>query len=158
MAWFKKDRKPIAATKEKASRVPEGLWVKCPTCSQAIYNKDLAANLNVCPKCKKGNLAITYSKKNRRYFVACDKYPECKNTYSLPPNGLSKRANKICDECGFQMIMLLKKGRRPWIFCFNPDCETNRKRIEEYRKRKEMENKNLSEKAGEESENDSNDN
>src|SRR5262249_37371032 len=32
-------------------RVPEGLWVKCPGCSQAIYNKDLAANLNVCPKC-----------------------------------------------------------------------------------------------------------
>jgi len=52
MAWFKKTRKPIAApAKEKASRVPEGLWVKCPGCSQVIYNKDLAANLNVCPKC-----------------------------------------------------------------------------------------------------------
>src|SRR5262245_13420564 len=51
MAWFKKAHKPIAATKEKASRVPEGLWVKCPGCSQAIYNKDLAANLGVCPKC-----------------------------------------------------------------------------------------------------------
>jgi len=52
MAWFKKTKKPIAAkTKEKASRVPEGLWVKCPDCSQAIYNKDLATNLNVCPKC-----------------------------------------------------------------------------------------------------------
>jgi acetyl-CoA carboxylase carboxyl transferase subunit beta len=25
--------------------------VKCPGCAQAIYNKDLAANLNVCPKC-----------------------------------------------------------------------------------------------------------
>jgi acetyl-CoA carboxylase carboxyl transferase subunit beta len=52
MAWFKKTRKPIATpAKEKASRVPEGLWVKCPGCSQVIYNKDLAANLNVCPKC-----------------------------------------------------------------------------------------------------------
>src|SRR5712692_5074472 len=51
MAWFKKARKPIAAAKQKASRVPEGLWVKCPGCSQIIYNKDLAANLNVCPKC-----------------------------------------------------------------------------------------------------------
>jgi acetyl-CoA carboxylase carboxyl transferase subunit beta len=50
MAWFKKTRKPIEA-KEKPSRVPEGLWVKCPGCNQAIYNKDLAANLNVCPKC-----------------------------------------------------------------------------------------------------------
>jgi acetyl-CoA carboxylase carboxyl transferase subunit beta len=51
MAWFKKTRKPIAPVAEKASRVPEGLWVKCPSCAQIIYNKDLAANLNVCPKC-----------------------------------------------------------------------------------------------------------
>jgi acetyl-CoA carboxylase carboxyl transferase subunit beta len=51
MAWFKKTRRPIAKTKVKASRVPEGLWVKCPGCAQAIYNKDLATNLNVCPKC-----------------------------------------------------------------------------------------------------------
>jgi acetyl-CoA carboxylase carboxyl transferase subunit beta len=51
MAWFKKARKPIAAAADKASRVPEGLWVKCPGCSQIIYNKDLAANLSVCPKC-----------------------------------------------------------------------------------------------------------
>ena len=51
MAWFKRARKPIAATKEKASRVPEGLWVKCAGCAQVIYNKDLASNLNVCPKC-----------------------------------------------------------------------------------------------------------
>src|SRR5205814_10091882 len=33
------------------SRVPEGLWVKCTACSQILYNKDLAQNLNVCPKC-----------------------------------------------------------------------------------------------------------
>ena len=51
MAWFKKARKPIAASKDKSSRVPEGLWVKCAGCSQAIYNKDLATSLNVCPKC-----------------------------------------------------------------------------------------------------------
>jgi len=52
MAWFKKTKKPIVTpAKEKASRVPEGLWVKCPGCQQAIYNKDLAGNMNVCPKC-----------------------------------------------------------------------------------------------------------
>jgi acetyl-CoA carboxylase carboxyl transferase subunit beta len=52
MAWFKKARTRIApASKEKPSRVPEGLWVKCPDCSQIIYNKDLATNLHVCPKC-----------------------------------------------------------------------------------------------------------
>ena len=51
MVWFKKARKPIASMKAKSSRVPEGLWVKCPGCSQVIYNKDLVANLQVCPKC-----------------------------------------------------------------------------------------------------------
>src|SRR5881628_584478 len=52
MAWFKKARTPITPpAKDKASRVPEGLWVKCPDCSNIIYNKDLATNLSVCPKC-----------------------------------------------------------------------------------------------------------
>src|SRR5688500_4058612 len=50
MAWFKKVRKPIEASPDK-SRVPEGLWVKCPSCAQIIYNKDLAASLSVCTKC-----------------------------------------------------------------------------------------------------------
>jgi len=51
MAWFKKARKPLAPPANKPSRVPEGLWVKCPGCQEAIYNKDLAANLHVCPRC-----------------------------------------------------------------------------------------------------------
>jgi acetyl-CoA carboxylase carboxyl transferase subunit beta len=50
MAWFKKQRKPMEPP-DKQSRVPEGLWVKCPSCAQIIYNKDLAANLSVCSKC-----------------------------------------------------------------------------------------------------------
>jgi acetyl-CoA carboxylase carboxyl transferase subunit beta len=50
MAWFKKERKPIEAA-NKESRVPEGLWVKCPSCGQVIYNKDLVASLSVCTKC-----------------------------------------------------------------------------------------------------------
>ncbi len=51
MAWFKKVRKPIEPPADKASRVPEGLMVKCPSCTTIIYNKDLAANVSVCPKC-----------------------------------------------------------------------------------------------------------
>ena len=52
MAWFKKTRKRMeSATAEKPSRVPEGLWVKCPGCAQILYNKDLESNLHVCPKC-----------------------------------------------------------------------------------------------------------
>jgi acetyl-CoA carboxylase carboxyl transferase subunit beta len=50
VAWFKKTRKPIESP-DKASRVPEGLWVKCPSCGKALYNKDLIANLQVCAHC-----------------------------------------------------------------------------------------------------------
>jgi acetyl-CoA carboxylase carboxyl transferase subunit beta len=50
MAWFKKVRRPIESA-NKESRVPEGLWVKCPSCAQIIYNKDLVASLSVCTKC-----------------------------------------------------------------------------------------------------------
>jgi acetyl-CoA carboxylase carboxyl transferase subunit beta len=51
MAWFKKVRKPIESPSDKPSRVPEGLWVKCPSCAEILYNKDLVASLNVCTKC-----------------------------------------------------------------------------------------------------------
>ncbi len=50
MAWFKKARKPIVSP-DKASRVPEGLWVKCPDCDAIIYTKDLVKSLGVCTKC-----------------------------------------------------------------------------------------------------------
>jgi acetyl-CoA carboxylase carboxyl transferase subunit beta len=51
MPWFKKAKTPIAPAPATAVRVPEGLWVKCPSCTQVIYNKDLQASLQVCPKC-----------------------------------------------------------------------------------------------------------
>ncbi|GAI02245.1 unnamed protein product, partial [marine sediment metagenome] len=93
--------------------------------------------LNICPVCKKGNLIVTYSKKTERHFVACDSYPRCKTTFSLPPNGSIKRAEKVCDQCGFPKLLLLKRGKKPWTFCFNPECATNKERIEKYKKRKE---------------------
>lgn len=51
MAWFKKARKPIVTPAAATSRVPEGLWVKCPECDTIIYTKDLVKTLSVCPKC-----------------------------------------------------------------------------------------------------------
>ena len=66
MAWFKKARKPIA-TPEKASRVPEGLWVKCPECDTIIYTKDLTKNLGVCQKCSH-HFRLTATERLRTLF------------------------------------------------------------------------------------------
>ena len=100
---------------------------------QKIENK-----LCQCPICKKGNLAITYSKKTRKHFIACDAYPNCKTTFSLPP-GTIKKTEKICEECGFPILMSLRAGKKPWFFCFNKECSTNKQRLEEYYKKKELE-------------------
>jgi acetyl-CoA carboxylase carboxyl transferase subunit beta len=32
--------------------VPEGLWVKCPSCKANLFKKDVQANLNVCNECQ----------------------------------------------------------------------------------------------------------
>jgi len=93
--------------------------------------------LNICPICKKGNLGITYSKKTKRKFVACDAYPKCKTTFSLPPNAGIKKEGKNCEKCGFPKLISIKRGRKPWRFCFNPQCPTNKERIEAYRRKKE---------------------
>lgn len=95
--------------------------------------------LNICPICKKGNLGITYSRKTRRQFVACDAYPKCKTTFSLPPNAGIKKEGKNCDACGFPKLISIKRGRKPWRFCFNPQCPTNKERIEAYRRKKASE-------------------
>lgn len=47
MAWFKKEKTTIA----KKVKVPEGLWVKCDTCKEIVYRKEVEKNLKVCPKC-----------------------------------------------------------------------------------------------------------
>jgi acetyl-CoA carboxylase carboxyl transferase subunit beta len=48
--WFKKDRAP-KEPREKRSKVPEGLWVKCESCREILYNKELARNFKICTKC-----------------------------------------------------------------------------------------------------------
>jgi len=50
MAWFRKEKKPKEATERQVS-IPEGLWIKCEDCKETIYRKEVAQNLNVCPKC-----------------------------------------------------------------------------------------------------------
>ncbi len=91
--------------------------------------------LSICPVCKKGNLRIMYGKKFSRYFISCNAYPECKTTFSLPPGGMIKPIRtedgkpEMCPDChDFPLMLSLKKGKRPWKFCFNPNCPSRQKK------------------------------
>ncbi|MGQ9570803.1 MAG: acetyl-CoA carboxylase, carboxyltransferase subunit beta [Thermodesulfovibrionales bacterium] len=48
MVWFKKT-KDIGP--DKKVKIPEGLWVKCESCKEIVYRKEINKNLKVCPKC-----------------------------------------------------------------------------------------------------------
>jgi acetyl-CoA carboxylase carboxyl transferase subunit beta len=59
MSWFKREsgdyepdpNTPANGDAERRVRT-EGLWIKCLGCGQALYKPDVAANLNICPKCQ----------------------------------------------------------------------------------------------------------
>ena len=50
MAWFRRESQPLTP-RAGESRVPEGLWLKCGSCKEILYRKDVLQNLSVCPKC-----------------------------------------------------------------------------------------------------------
>jgi acetyl-CoA carboxylase carboxyl transferase subunit beta len=53
MSWLEKLLPPSIQQTDPAQRrsVPEGLWLKCPSCDAVLYKTDWDANLHVCPKC-----------------------------------------------------------------------------------------------------------
>ena len=73
-----------------------------------------------CSVCKEGTLIIRRGRFG--LFVACDKYPECKTTYSVPSNSLVKTTKEFCPECKFPVLLTIRKGKRPWKYCINKEC------------------------------------
>jgi acetyl-CoA carboxylase carboxyl transferase subunit beta len=51
MSWFEKLMPSRISTERRTRSVPEGLWSKCPACSEVLYRAELERNLSVCPKC-----------------------------------------------------------------------------------------------------------
>lgn len=62
MAWFKKEKETIS----KKVKVPEGLWVKCDSCKEITYRREVERNLKVCPKC---NYHFRLSAKERMELI-----------------------------------------------------------------------------------------
>jgi DNA topoisomerase-1 len=87
-----------------------------------------------CPTCHTGKLMMLYSRKTGKRFIGCTNYQNsaCK-TYPLPQLGTVKPTGKVCQSCGWSLLLVYLKGRRPWSLCFNPNCpkkEEKRKRLE----------------------------
>jgi acetyl-CoA carboxylase carboxyl transferase subunit beta len=49
MGFFKK--RTLADLGEKKKDMPEGLWIKCPSCGESLFQEALMKNLRVCTQC-----------------------------------------------------------------------------------------------------------
>src|ERR1700694_2888474 len=49
MAIFK--RPALKTQSRKKREMPQGLWQKCPGCSEVVHEIELAQNQRVCPRC-----------------------------------------------------------------------------------------------------------
>jgi acetyl-CoA carboxylase carboxyl transferase subunit beta len=49
-AWFKRSQENISTETQKKD-IPDGMWVKCPECSEVMHKKQWETNLYICFKC-----------------------------------------------------------------------------------------------------------
>ena len=51
MSWLSNFVRPKLRALIKKSDTPNNLWIKCNSCGQMVYHKDLFESMNVCPNC-----------------------------------------------------------------------------------------------------------
>ncbi|MFH1133338.1 MAG: topoisomerase DNA-binding C4 zinc finger domain-containing protein [Nanoarchaeota archaeon] len=80
-----------------------------------------AQTIGPCPSCG-GTLMIKKGKFG--FFIACDRYPECKVTFRLPSTGKVVPSDKVCEHCHHPLIKIIRK--RPQEICLNPACPSKK--------------------------------
>ncbi|MHA1628714.1 MAG: DNA topoisomerase I [Candidatus Heimdallarchaeota archaeon] len=77
--------------------------------------------LGPCPICKQGELIITRSRTTQKRFVGCTGYYKklCDWSAPIPQQGYATPAKKNCPHCGFPMLTIRKRGKRPYTICPN---------------------------------------
>ncbi len=83
-----------------------------------------------------GELVVRTARKTRKRFVGCSAYPECTTTFSLPQKGLLVTTREKCKHCGYPMVKIIKKGRKPWDLCINHDCPGKDEKYRNYNNNK----------------------
>jgi DNA topoisomerase I len=84
-------------------------------------NEDNVVGKCMGPGCE-GNLIIRTSRKTRKRFIGCNAYPACTKTFSLPQSGLALTTKDACKHCGYPVVRIITKGRKPWDLCINGEC------------------------------------
>jgi DNA topoisomerase-1 len=83
-----------------------------------------------CPNCKTGKLMIIYSRKTGKRFIGCTNYfkSNCKTSSPIPQQGMVKPMGRTCNSCGWPVVVVYRKGKKPWRLCLNTACPKKRRR------------------------------
>lgn len=52
MTWFKRKKAGILTDRKERNEAPDGLWIKCASCEEMVYRRELEAHLFTCPHCR----------------------------------------------------------------------------------------------------------
>ncbi|MBN2421031.1 DNA topoisomerase I [Candidatus Woesearchaeota archaeon] len=89
-----------------------------------LETRDEMSYVGKCNRCGTGDLQIRRGKYG--FFVACNRYPECQNTFALPPFAKVVPAKKECPVCGSPMVKIIKARKQPQEICINKECPTKK--------------------------------
>ena len=127
MEHIREGKEKPAAVLEKAKKVLTELLAAFKK-KEILVGKELLESIRStqeeqnyigsCPSCKEGRLFVKFGKFGK--FIACGRYPDCKTTFKVPQLGMIRRAEEVCDKCGYPQLKLIKRGTR--TFCINPQC------------------------------------
>ena len=111
MALFK--RRTFQDLEEKKQGIPEGLWVKCPGCTEMLFEENLGKTNHVCPHC---GHHIMLGAKDRIHLVADEgSFEEC-DTNLLSVNalefaGYTKKVQTYKDRTGLDEAVITGRAR-----------------------------------------------
>ena len=80
--------------------------------------------LGPCEKCGTGQLRIIRMR-DKRQFIGCTSYPNCRNSYPLPPMSYVLPAGKPCPACG-KPVINVKKAKTRYSMCIDPACPSKK--------------------------------
>jgi DNA topoisomerase I len=87
----------------------------------AYYQSERMENYVMpCDKCKTGSLIIRPTR-DKRIFIGCSNYPNCKNAYPLPSTIKKAKFVEKCPKCGGP-IMTYTLQKRKVVKCANSRC------------------------------------
>lgn len=129
MNLISEGKKTLDETVEESRKMLDNVIITLETEKEKIKTNIIKAHVmentvGICPICGQ-KMIIRNSRKGKR-FAGCIGYPNCKNTYSLPQNGVIIKTDLKCEKCGSPVVKIKSKGKRSWDLCLEPTCDNKK--------------------------------